>query len=128
MKRSIPPPTVAESQRIDRMKKEIGCIVTRLRRGVRETPEVQHIKSGTDVLGWWYTIPLTPYYHRGVWDAAARSKQDMIDAYGASLAHGSKVFVKSHGMTELELWQIVQRMLGLDDTLPASKILPRRVA
>lgn len=127
MKRSIPPPTVAESERIDRMM-EIGCIVTWLRREVKEPAECQHIKSGTDVLGWWYTIPLTPYYHRGVWDAAARSRDDMIRIYGASVAHGSKEFAKSHGKTELDYWQILQRMLELDDTLPVSKIFPRSAA
>jgi hypothetical protein len=119
-------PTKAEAERIERML-ALGCIVTRLRYGTLATAECHHIVDGERRLGHWYTLPLTPYYHRGVLGAAT-NQRDMIETYGASLAHGTKAFFESHRKTELDLWRIVQRMLGLDDALPPSKILPRRVA
>lgn len=126
MSRNQPRPTAAEKERIDRMM-ALGCVLTWLKYGERRSAECHHITVGRKRLGHWYSIPLTPWYHRGeVFPGATRG--GMRAMYGASLADGSKAFVASHGYTELELWLRIQHALGLSDELPKSKVLPRRAA
>jgi hypothetical protein len=127
MNHSTNPPTKEEAKRI-RLMLDLGCIITRERFGVYAPAECHHIVMGNRRLGHIYTIPLTPYYHRGIITSPDMNTRDMAALFGASLAHGSKEFIRSHGKTELEWWQIIQRRLGLDDSLDASKVLSREVA
>lgn len=109
--------TKAERERFERMKRDIGCIVCWLSTGIRSGPvEIHHIVRGNKRLGHWYSIPLCCSHHR-------------IPGTGlmTSIANGRKSFERVHG-TELDLWRKVQHILGLDDELPKTKVLPRRVA
>lgn len=126
MKSRAAAPTIAESKRIDAMM-QMGCALTWIKYGRHVPAECHHITSCRKRLGPLYTIPLSPWYHRGVPDPGF-SQRDMRRDFGASLADGSKEFQKSHGTTELELWQKIQFVLGLSDELPPSKLVPRRVA
>lgn len=124
MSHSTTTPTKAEAERIKRMLR-IGCIVTRLKFRTYTPAECHHIVEGYR-LGHWWTLPLSPYYHRGVL-APGFDRCDALRLYGPSLADGSKLFEQAHG-TEKYLWMLVQRLLKLDRAWPTTKILPRRVA
>lgn len=117
MKSGLPKPTCAESDRMERMKSEIGCICCRLLRLESKTPlEIHHLLIGGKRAGHWFTICLCWMHHQG------RS----ISGLWTSIAQGSRAFTKMHG-TQWDLWLKTQHMLGLQDELPPSKILPRRV-
>lgn len=126
MKNNAAPPTVDERKRIDAMM-QLGCVLTWLKFGYHVNAECHHITLARKRLGPTYTIPLSPWYHRGVTEPGF-SQRDMRRDFGASLADGSKAFKESHGTTELELWLKIQHALELPDDLPTTKILPRRMA
>lgn len=125
MSRNQPRATKEEAQR-NKIIKANGCMLTWLKFGQKKYAEVHHIVRPGKRLGHWYTIPLSPWYHRGTCDPG-KTKDEMRAKYGASLADGTKAFVASHHYTELELWQKLQVTMGLDDSLPATKVLPRRI-
>ena len=125
MSRNQPRPTKEEAQR-NKIIKANGCMLTWLKFGEKKYAEIHHIVMPGKRLGHWYTIPLSPWYHRGTCDPG-KTKVEMRAKYGASLADGTRAFVASHHYTELELWQKLQVTLGLDDELPKSKRVPRRV-
>lgn len=109
-------PTKAEQERMDRIK-EMGCIVCWLTWYIKSvTCEIHHIVRGNKRLGHWFSIPICTPHHRipgeGLW---------------TSIANGRKAFERVHG-SEMDLWLKVQHILGLDDALPTSKVLPRRMA
>lgn len=117
MKSSLPKATSAEVERFERMKTEIGCICCRLI-GLKPTThlEIQHLLIGGKKAGHWFTICLCWIHHQnrsvsGVW---------------TSVAQGSKAFQKVHG-SQWDLWLKTQHMLDLDDTLPQSKLVARRM-
>lgn len=124
MSRNQPRPTKEEAQRMKIIKAN-GCMLTWLKFGEKKYAEIHHIIMPGKRYGHLYTIPLSPWYHRGV-PELGKTKDEMRAQYGASLADGKRAFVASHHYTELELWQRLQVVLGLDDSLPATKILPRR--
>jgi len=79
--------------------------------------EIHHIIRGNRRLGHWYTIPLCGAHHRG--NRATR------DTLGPAVHDGMKAFREAYGYDDLELWQRLQVLLGLDDSLPSSKIYKR---
>jgi hypothetical protein len=98
------PWTKDETARLERMRLEIGCIVTWLEEGMRASMEcAHHIISGNKRMGHWYTLPLTEANHARMHDG--------------TFSHAEQI----------EMWLKVQHALGLSDELPRSKIF-RRVA
>ena len=124
MSRNQPRPTKEEAQRMKIIKAH-GCMLTWLKFGEKKYTEVHHITMAGKRYGHWYTIPLSPWYHRGTCDPG-KTKAEMRAKYGASLTDGTRAFIASHHYTELELWQKLQVLLGLSDELPKSKRVPRR--
>lgn len=102
-----------------------GCVLTWLKFGKKTFAECHHITMAGKRYGHRFTIPLSPWYHRGVADLG-KTKDEMRAEYGASLADGRRAFVAAHHYTELELWQKWQFAHGFDDSMPTTKILPRR--
>jgi hypothetical protein len=99
------PWTKAEKARLERMRVEIGCIVTWLEDGVRRPMEcTHHIISGNKRMGHMFTLPLTEANHARMHDG--------------TFSHAEQI----------EMWLKVQHALGLSDELPVSKVVPRRVA
>jgi len=125
MSRNQPRPTKEEAQRM-KIIKAGGCMLTWLKFGEKKYAEVHHIVKCGKRLGHWYTIPLSPWYNQKTCDPG-KTESEMRAKYGASVKDGSKAFLASHHYTELELWQKLQVTLGLDDELPKSKRVPRRV-
>lgn len=124
LKHSTDRPTKPEQARIDRMMK-LGCVCC-VEAGYRgsERVECHHIVS-TKRLGHWYTLPLCTGHHRGEW--SRRQLELLPPARRVAISDGRKAFIAAFD-TELNLWVIVQGALRLSAELPASKILPRRVA
>lgn len=125
MKRAIPPPTKAESERIRRIV-DYGCIVSRIKWRTYAPPDVHHLLDGGRNIGHWFTIPLSPWFHRGV-TLSGMSQKEMTRVYGPSLELDKDAFETAFG-TDRYLWEVVQRLFKLDRAWPPSKILPRRVA
>jgi len=123
MSRNAPRPTAEERRRMN-LFRTTGCMLTWLKFGKKVFAECHHITMAGKRYGHWFTIPLSPWYHRGVPDIG-RTKDDMRAEYGASLADGRRAFVASHHYTELELWQKFQVVMGFDDSLPKTKRVPR---
>ncbi len=123
--RNMERPTEEEQARIDAMM-NLGCILTRIRGMPAVTAECHHIVVGGKRMGALYTIPLNPWYHRGVC-LPGRSVSAMKSEFGPALVHGSKAFFKGHQVTEHDLWKIVQKTLGLPTDAPLSKIVRRRI-
>lgn len=72
----------------------IGCIACRLEGLYRVPIEVHHLLSGNRRRGHQFTIPLDKWHHRG---ESFLTKKDATDAWGPSLAHGSKPFHERYG-------------------------------
>ena len=125
MHRNAPRPTAAEKRRMD-LFRVTGCMLTWLKFGKKVPAECHHIVMLGKRYGHAYTIPLSSWYHRGV-PERGKTKDEMRAEYGASLTDGRKSFVASHHYTELELWQKFQVTMGFDDSLPVTKVLPRRL-
>lgn len=125
MSKNMPRATAAEKRRMD-LFRVTGCMLTWLKFGKKVPAECQHITMFGKRYGHWYTIPLSKWYHRGIPDKG-RTKAEMRAEYGAALTDGRHAFVASHHYTELELWQKWQVAMGFDDSLPKTKILPRRL-
>lgn len=117
--RNSKPPSKAERERILRIM-DTHCICCALHGDLRKRPlELHHVVRSNKRLGHWFSLPLCMGCHRGLWT-------DQVVQVG--IANGRHAFKEAHGYDELELWQRLQVTLGLDDTLPASKIMARRVA
>ena len=109
--------TSAEFERMDRIR-TLGCMCCALKGNTSPCPvEIHHIIRGNKRLGHWYTIPLCGAHHRG--NRATRA------TLGPAVHDGMKAFRAAYGYDDLELWQRLQVMLGLDDSLPSSKIYKR---
>lgn len=119
MKHSTGRQTKAEKERIEKIMR-LHCICCALAGDFRKRHlELHHIVRGNKRLGHWYTLQLCVGHHRGEWtDQPIR----------IGIAGGRHAFKAHYGYDELELWQRQQVAMGLDDELPKSKVLPRRVA
>lgn len=104
---------IEERSRINRMLR-LGCLVCR-HHGQFSQAEVHHLTDGGRRLGHWYTLPLCPGHHRGVWQDGKS---------GVSIADGRKAFEAANG-SERVLWEEAQQFLALDTEWPISKIIPR---
>lgn len=100
---SRPKPTKAEQARFDAFR-HIGCIVS----GSREY-EVHHLTDGGRRLGHAFSIPLHPWYHRGV-PYAGFSQAAMTERFGPSLAKSKPQFESKFG-SELELLELTNKKL-----------------
>lgn len=119
MKNNAPPPNKAERTRI-KLIMGMCCAVCALHGDVKLRPvELHHIVRGNKRLGHWYTVQLCTGHHRGVnWsDQPAQ----------VAISDGVKAFRHAHGgLEDIDIWQRLQVVLGMDDSLPPSKIVPRR--
>jgi hypothetical protein len=112
MKSSLPPPTVAEARRIDEFR-WIGCVVSYLHLKRREPNlaqyDVHHLVDGNRKLGWAETIPLHPWYHRGLVEIGWTA-QEMREEFGPSKARNPREFSERFG-SDLELLEATNALL-----------------
>lgn len=116
----------AEKARIERMLQLGCCACAKIGIPNYHTLEVHHMLSGGERMGHWFTLPLCKGHHqRGCFTAV--QKLTLKPKQLVSIGDGRPLFNKVYG-TERKLWTGVQFVLGLDDTWPTSKIVPRRAA
>lgn len=82
MKSRRKPPTKAESRRMGIIKRDIGCIVTRLEQGVYAPCEIHHLLDTGSRRGHSFTIGLTYEHHQGG-NGTHRAKLAFRDAHGS---------------------------------------------
>ena len=118
--------TKEELERYVRLK-ELGCIVTRLKRGVWAYPEIHHMTSGGRRLGNDKTIPLTDWYHRGVIPADCKTSSEATSKYGPSMAKDKLEFECVFGGEEYLLAETNKLLSSLEhpDWLQIPKFLRR---
>lgn len=119
------PPTKAEQERIEQMMTFMCPFCEIAGYAYREHNECHHMLSGNKRMGHWYSIPVCAGHHRGEWTVRQRSLMD--PQYLVSISDGRKMFTRVFP-TERQVWELVQRKLGLPAEWPVSKVLPRRVA
>lgn len=89
---------------------DMGCIVSHLFYSAYRDADVHHITQGGRRMGNQFTLPLSPWLHRGVKNEAM-SREDMEYAFGPSLAHSREAFENAFG-TEMELLARVNEAIG----------------
>jgi hypothetical protein len=126
-------PTKVERER-EKAARKLGCVLSRLRaaKGLpvpKKGPiHIHHLVKPGKRYGHTYSVPLHSWYHEAVVPYPCPSKAEARQCFGASIKHGSKAFVADHELTEWDLYDETQRLLGLPAERPPTKIVPRRVA
>jgi len=96
--------TKAEKERADRAMR-LGCIHCWLNFGAKiRAQELHHILRGSKRMGHWWSLPLCKACH--------------VAAHNSTFKRAEQI----------DRWIKTQHILGLDDSLPKSKIVPRRAA
>lgn len=122
MMHSTRPPTKYEAERITSML-TLGCVACAHLSLPFAYAEVHHILDGGVRMGHWFTLPLCPGHHRGVWTP---EQIELIEPLNrVAISDGRKLFIEIYP-TERQLWERVQTRLHLPMIWPVSKILPRR--
>jgi hypothetical protein len=120
--------TVADTDRFDALR-ALGCIVSRIFFGRWEPADIHHLVEGRKRLGHQYTIPLSPWFHRGVpprWDMRPSEVEAHKD-FGPSLARSKRSFVARFG-TERELLAHTNTLLKIQEQLRTVPLYPQELA
>lgn len=125
-------PTPADRAR-EKAARKLGCVLSRNRvaRGLpvpdprKGSLHIHHLLKPGKRYGHGYSIPLHSWYHEAIIPYPFTSKTEAREAFGASIKQGSKTFLADHGVTEFELYDETQRLLGLPVDRPPTKIFKR---
>jgi hypothetical protein len=91
---------------------DLGCIASRLIDPRRWEPaDIHHLVEGRKRLGHQFTIPLSPWFHRGIPPYDLRPS-DAEKHLGPSLARSKRDFVSRFG-TERQLLELVDELLEI---------------
>lgn len=115
MNHSTGRPTKSEQARFDKLHK-IGCIVTRVYFGTFSPCEIHHLVEGNRRLGHEFTIPLTPWYHRGVVQNISQETAELV--YGPSKAISPRQFRERFG-SDRELLEMTNALIEAIDKAAA---------
>lgn len=120
MRHSTGKPTKAEQARFDAMKEAGVCIACHIGGHQRwaQYVEIHHLLSGNRRRGHMHTVALCLWHHQGYPDWGCTA-EEMRQAIGPSLAHGSKPFRATFG-TDDELLAIQNQLLANEPHPPAS--------
>lgn len=125
MRTSIPSPTKAERDRIEKMR-PIGCLACAHVGFMNlEWLELNHLLDGGRRIGHAYSIFLCRGHHQGDW-WSPRQLTELEPEQRVSIKHGRKLFIEVFG-TERSLWERVQVTINDSTEWPSSKIVPRCV-
>jgi hypothetical protein len=106
---SRPRPRVDDIERFAKLY-GLGCIVSRVFFGRWEPAEIHHLVEGRKRLGHQFTIPLSPWFHRGVPPLAEMRPSEAVEKIGPSLAMSKRDFVAKFG-TERELLEQTNKLI-----------------
>jgi hypothetical protein len=115
--------TVADVERFDRLY-ALGCVVSRLIDLNRWEPaDIHHLVEGRKRLGHQATIPLSPWFHRGVPSRFDMRPSEATAALGPSLAINKRAFIERFG-TERQLLDLTNELIQVthDSTRMAAAI------
>lgn len=106
---SRPKPRIADVERFAKLK-ALGCVVSRVYLNRWEPAEIHHLVEGRKRLGHQFTIPLSPWFHRGVPPQMDMRPSEATEVLGPSLAMSKRDFVAKFG-TERELWEQTNKLI-----------------
>ena len=118
MKHSTGNPTKAEQDRIEKFR-WIGCVVSLVYLKIADVPyDVHHLVEGGSRLGHLYTIPLSPWHHRGV-VPLGRSALEMTERFGPSKALSPQAFAARFG-SDHELLEMTNALIAAHERAMAA--------
>jgi hypothetical protein len=89
----------------------LGCVVSRIIDvGRWEPAEIHHLVEGRKRLGHQFTIPLSPWFHRGVPSSFDVRPSQATKALGPSLAINKRAFVERFGR-ERQLLELTNELI-----------------
>lgn len=91
MQHSTGKPRIADLERFAKLR-ALGCVVSKIYFNRWEPAEIHHLVEGRKRLGHQFTIPLSPWFHRGVPPMEMRPSE-ATEALGPSLALSKRAFV-----------------------------------
>lgn len=103
------PPTVADLERFAKLR-TLGCVVSHIYFNRWEPAEIHHLVEGRKRLGHQFTIPLSPWFHRGIPPQMDMRPSQATKELGPSIAHGKKPFARKFG-TERELLERTNKLI-----------------
>lgn len=111
MNHSTRKPRIADIERFAKLR-AIGCIVSRIYFNRWEPAEIHHLVEGRKRLGHQFTIPLSPWFHRGIPPLPNMRPSEATKEIGPSLALSKRDFV-SRFKTERELLEETDKLLSV---------------
>ncbi len=91
----------------------LGCVVSRLIDvGRWEPAEIHHLVEGRKRLGHQFTIPLSPWFHRGIPSSFDVRPSQATKALGPSLALNKRAFVDRFGR-ERQLLELTNELIAV---------------
>lgn len=114
----------AREHRFRRLK-ELGCVASWMEGFPMMPAEIHHLneggKAGQKRRGDEFTIPLSPWHHRGV-VMTGHTRASMREQFGPSLAHESRAFRERYG-TDDELLAKVNDWIRKRDAIAKGEVL-----
>jgi hypothetical protein len=89
----------------------LGCVVSKIYFNRWEPAEIHHLVEGRKRLGHQFTIPLSPWFHRGIPPLHDMRPSDAEKQIGPSLARSKREFTCRFG-TERELLERTNNLLA----------------
>lgn len=109
MQHSTRQPRIADVERFAKLR-AIGCIVSRLYFNRWEPAEIHHLVEGRKRLGHQFTIPLSPWFHRGIPPLPDMRPSEAEKQIGPSLARSKRAFV-ARFMSERDLLKETDKLV-----------------
>jgi hypothetical protein len=113
MQHSTRKPRIADVERFAKLR-ALGCVVSRIYFNRWEPAEIHHLVEGRKRLGHQFTIPLSPWFHRGVPPLPDMRPSEAEKQIGPSLARSKRDFV-ARFTTERDLLDKTNELIsGMD--------------
>lgn len=106
---SRPRPRVDDIERFAKLY-ALGCVVSLVYFKRWEPAEIHHLVEGRKRLGHQFTIPLSPWFHRGVPPLGDMRPSDASEKIGPSLALSKREFTSRFG-SERELLEQTNKLI-----------------
>lgn len=109
MQHSTRKPRIADIERFAKLR-ALGCVVSKIYFNRWEPAEIHHLVEGRKRLGHQFTIPLSPWFHRGVPPRFDMRPSEATKEIGPSLALSKREFV-ARFMTERQLLERTNELI-----------------
>lgn len=106
---SRPRPRIDDIERFAKLY-ALGCVVSKIYFNRWEPAEIHHLVEGRKRLGHQFTIPLSPWFHRGIPPLADMRPSEAVEALGPSLALSKRDFVNRFA-SERELLEETNKLI-----------------